>query len=245
MLHEHTYMHIQDIWQAADVSPDENRPCIIKMKRNMNKTVASQLPDGHEEDDQEGPAHKKLWRTNVKPTALKIVADVMKKYTGTATKPAYAELEKEARNELKKGFQTPPIPIFTKVIHVTNMRNIWQWILDGALQDVHPEDLNTHGRELKGPEDCRLSQKTTQQAPPSPPPPPPLPPPPAADQQRNYAALLDEDSRGSHGSYGLFGQDLDRLSSPERSVDGTWTAAASSGGEGFLAVASAAAAAGI
>ena len=113
VLHEHTYMHIQDIWQAADVSPDENRPCIIKMKRNMNKTVASQLPDGHEEDDQEGPAHKKLRRTNVKPTALKIVAGVMKKYIGTATKPAYAELEKEARNELKKGFQTPPIPIFT------------------------------------------------------------------------------------------------------------------------------------
>ena len=144
------------------------------MKRNMNKTVASQLPGGHEEDDQEGPAHKKLRRTNVKQTALKIVADVMKKYcTGTATKPAYAELEKEARNELKKGFQTPPIPIFTKVIHVTNMRNIWQWILDGTLQDVHPEDLNTHGRELKGPEDCRLSQKTTQQAPPPPPSPAP------------------------------------------------------------------------
>ena len=68
VLHEHTYMHIQDIWRAADVSPDENRPCIIKMKRNMNKTVASQLPDGHEEDDQEGPAHKKLRRTNVKQT---------------------------------------------------------------------------------------------------------------------------------------------------------------------------------
>ena len=128
VLHEHTYMHIQDIWRAADVSPDENRPCIIKMKRNMNKTVASQLPDGHEEDDQEGPAHKKLRRTNVN-----IVAGIMKKYTGTATKPAYAELEREARNELKKGFQTPPIPIFTKVIHVTNMRNIWQWILDGTL----------------------------------------------------------------------------------------------------------------
>ena len=40
----------------------------------MNKTVASQLPDGHEEDDQEGPAHKKLRRTNVIQTALKIVA---------------------------------------------------------------------------------------------------------------------------------------------------------------------------
>ena len=33
------------------VSPDENRPC--RMKRNMNKTVASQLPDDHEEDAQE------------------------------------------------------------------------------------------------------------------------------------------------------------------------------------------------
>ena len=150
VLHEHTYMHIQDIWQAADVSPDENRPCKIEMKRNMNKTVALHSPDDHEEDDQEGPAHTKQRRTNVQPTALKIVAGVMKKYTGTATKPAYAELEREARNdsEFKKDFRTPPFPIFTKLIHVTNMRNIWQWIPDGTLQDVHPEDLNTHGREL-------------------------------------------------------------------------------------------------
>ena len=44
----------------------------------MNKTEASQPPDDHEEDDQEGPAHKKLWRTNVKPTALKIVAGLIK-----------------------------------------------------------------------------------------------------------------------------------------------------------------------
>ena len=64
----------------------------------MNKTVALQPPEDHEEDDE--PAHKKLRRTNVN-----IVAGIMKKYTGTATKPAYAELEKEARNKLKKVFR--------------------------------------------------------------------------------------------------------------------------------------------
>ena len=90
----------------------------------MNKTVASQLPDDNEKYDQERPAHKKLQRTNVKQTALKIVAGVMN--ACTATKPAFDELEREAQNELKKGFQTAPIQIFTKVIHVTNMRNIWQ-----------------------------------------------------------------------------------------------------------------------
>ena len=30
VLNEHTYMHIQDIWKAANVSPDENRPRRIK-----------------------------------------------------------------------------------------------------------------------------------------------------------------------------------------------------------------------
>ena len=81
----------------------------------MKKTLASQPPDDHGEDDQEGHAQKKLRRRNVKPNALKIVSGILKRKTGTALKPAYAELEREARNELKKDFQTPPIPIFTKV----------------------------------------------------------------------------------------------------------------------------------
>ena len=128
MLHEHTSMHIQDIWQATKVSLDENRPCITtekNTKEKMKKAVALQPPDDHGEDDQEGPAHKTLQRTIVKQNDLKIVAGVLQKCALTSMKLAYAELEREARNELKKGSQTPPIPIFTKVIHVTNLRNIW------------------------------------------------------------------------------------------------------------------------
>ena len=81
------------------VSPDENRPC--RMKRNMNKTVASQLPDDHEEDAQE----ENECETNCPENRGRRRPGVMKKYTGTATKPVYAELVREAWNELTKVFR--------------------------------------------------------------------------------------------------------------------------------------------
>ena len=80
---------------------------------------------------------------------------------------------------------------------------------------------------LKGPEDCWLSEKTTQQPQQLPPPPQQqqLPPPPAADKQCNHNAILDYDSQGTYGPFGVFGpfvlQDFDRLLSAESRVDDT------------------------
>ena len=58
------------------------------------------------EVDQEGPAHKKQRRTNVKFTALRSVSDILLKYASAAIKPVYNQLEtcveREAHDALKE-----------------------------------------------------------------------------------------------------------------------------------------------
>ena len=44
--------------------------------------------------------------------------------------------------------------IIANVVNVRNMTKIWNWLLDGKLQNVNSEDLHDQAKELHRPEDC-------------------------------------------------------------------------------------------
>ena len=163
----HDFLHVEDIWKAACVSPLRHKPNKVRTPAAAAQTL--QL-DGSEErqenrgnkvrtpDGQEEPALKKqrTRRQNVKSDALKIVTELLQssaKSADAGIKPKYIEIENMARSAVKVHFQPNP-PEFSNVVNVTNMTKIWHWLLDGKLQNVNSEDLHNQAKEVHRPEDC-------------------------------------------------------------------------------------------
>ena len=60
------------------------------------------------------------------------------KSADSGIKPEYIKLENMACRAVKALFQPKP-PEFSKVVNVTNMTEIWHWLLGGKLQNVKTE----------------------------------------------------------------------------------------------------------